>query len=303
MYYEASCRLRASHPEETLAAAIREVESRGGYVESRADATAVLRVPVDSFRAAFDAILELAVVLSRQMTARDVTDQVTDLELRLRTLQTARERLQELLVAAQDEPQKLMLLRDINRLTEQIDQIQLQLRTLEGLAAYSRIAVEVTGARPELVPATTDDVAALRWLRRLSPFQEGPLAEAQRLEVRVPEGMVEIQGAEVFRAQAADGAFVRSSRRDNTPAGSRSFWVAALETRLSAEFEQHEVVELGAYAGVRFVHSSDASYRYWVGFRVDGDRLEVVEVYSPDAASEARHRAAVVAALTEDDAS
>lgn len=303
VFYEGSCELRAPHPEETLDAATELAEVAGGYLESRDDRSAVLRVPVGAFREVFDRVLELGVVLSRRLSALDVTDRFTDLELRMKTLTASRDRLQALLAQAKTEQQKLALLRDIGRLTREIDQLALQLQTLAKLAAYSRIAVTVVGASPTPVPLVQVEAEGLAWIRRLSPFHAGPHSDGDEVGRSVPAGMVELDVDHHFRAEAADGAFLRSWRRDNEPEGSTDFWVEAIQARLGPEFEAIEPTELGVLAGLRFVHSSDASYRYLVGVRVRDDRLEVVEVYYPSAASEARHHAAVIAALSEVEAS
>jgi hypothetical protein len=297
VFYEGACRLRAPDPQDVLQDAIAKAEAVGGYIESRTDTAAVLRVPVAEFRPTFDAILELGVVLSRRLTAADVTDQVTDLELRLKTLTAARARLQQLLAEATNESRQLALLREIDRLTIQIDQLSLRLRTLKRLAAFSRISVDVTGAAPAVVPGAENDVAGLAWIRGLSPFGAAGFSNGSELEIEAPPAMVELDVEDHFRAEAADGAFVRAVRRPNEPVGSTRFWVEALEHRLGPAFAEHEAVSVGGFRGVRLVHQGDASYRYLVLARVQDDDLELVEVYYPDAASETRHEAAVEAAL------
>jgi len=147
------------------------------------------------------------------------------------------------------------------------------------------------------VAGADNDVAGLAWIRALSPFEAAGFSSGSELEIEVPSGMVELDVEDHFRAEAADGAFVRAVRRPNEPAGSTGFWVEALEHRLGPAFAEHEAVSVGAFRGVRLVHQADASYRYLVLVRIQDDDLELVDVYYPDAPSEARHEAAVEAAL------
>jgi hypothetical protein len=296
VHYDGSLRLRATSPRDTIDAAGEIATTAGGYVEDLRGNRVVLRVPVERFEEVFDRLETLGDVLSRAITAEDVTEAYTAVELRLRAARAARDRLRRLLAGAANEKQKLGLLREIQRLTVEIDQIEAQLRHLESLAAYSRITLEVE-ARQALAAHAAEDVEAMRWIGRLSPFERQVAAKGDRLELAVPAGMVRLDPRRRFVAESADGAILWASERHNQPAGSTEFWIEALESRLAPGFASSEIVDAGEFRVLRLVDRSPRAYRYLVAVRAAADRLQVVEAYFPEPAHEERYGEAVLASI------
>src|SRR4029079_788180 len=120
----------------------------------------------------------------------DVTEAFTAIDLRARTLRATQARLVELLGKAKEEEEKLRLLQELTRVSEELDAIETQLRTLSDLASMSRITVEAVareaftsgGGRPEL--------DGFGWIRGLSPFNRSPGEDPHRVELPVPDGLV-----------------------------------------------------------------------------------------------------------------
>ena len=151
-----------------------------------------------------------------------MTEAFTAIDLRLRTLRAARDRLTELLAKAKNENERLQILGEIGRLTEQIDNLELKLDTLARLAAFSRITLElvpknVSGPRPE------EPVAAMRWIWRLSPYRFDVAHRADTLEVAIPEGFVELTpgslGGALPSTDARHGSWCGATR----PEGGHAF--------------------------------------------------------------------------------
>ncbi|MCB9763363.1 MAG: DUF4349 domain-containing protein [Alphaproteobacteria bacterium] len=290
VFYNGFVRLRVTDAEDTVAQVVEMVEARGGYVERRSLRSVTVRVPVDTFLDTYEAVQALGDVLDESLTAQDVTDAFTETELRLRVAEDTRARLQELLAQATEEQEKIALLREIQRLTEQIDQIEAELRTLSQLAAYSRLTVE---AQPRQLTAGSDrppPPGALAFLRRLSPFKRDVAANNKHLPLEVPEGFVALDLKRRFVAESADGAAVWAHKRENQPQGDAAFWVAAMSDAHASDFASAEIATFGAWQVLRLVEAgADEPYEYWVGFRVDGKWLHVVEVYLPSPAHAARY--------------
>ena len=296
VHYDSWARLRVDSPEEAARAAVEQVRAVQGYVETQTKMRLVLRVPVAAFEALFDAMLRLGEVLDKSISAQDVTEAFTAIDLRLRTLKTARDRLTELLAKAKNENERLQILAQIGRLTEQIDTLEVKLDTLARLAAFSRITLElvpknVAGPRPE------EPVAAMRWIWQLSPYQFNVAQRSERLEVEVPEGFVELSQRDNFVAESADGAVIWSAERDNDPEGTTDFWLSAIETRLSRVYPHTKRVPLGRFSAIEVREADEDGLHYLIGVRVKEDALELIEVRYPTAAHKKRHNAAIIAAL------
>lgn len=297
VHYSGWARLEATKTEELLKAVSLLAEGMGGFVEQLTPSSVTVRVPVARFDEAFKATLQLGEVVDKSVSAEDVTDAFTAVDLRLRTAKSTRDRLVALLAQAKNESEKLALLAQIRRLSEQIDVMEGQLRTLASLANFSRITVEAVARQAFASRAPGQDPAGFGWIHGISPFQR-QMTEGWKLsEMAVPTGFVALDVKKRFIAESADGAVIWTAELPNDPAGDAAFWTAAIQKRLSDDFKSVEAMDIGGYKLLRFVSETDDDYRYVVGVRVDGDELHLVQVYYPNEATEARYQEAVRQAI------
>jgi len=297
VHYNGMLKLRVTRPTEALQQATEIGEASGGYVEALTATTVTLRVPVEKFRAVFAELTHIGDVVERSMTAHDVTDAYFATELRTKTLKASRDRLIALLGRAKTAREKLRLLSEIKRLTEQIDQLEMQLNTIASLASMSRLTVEVQPKQVTVDRPADEPIAAFRWIQRLSPFRRDVAQEGEKLDIDTPEGFVQLTDKEHFVAESADGAVIWSSTRKNRPTGDTAFWVEAIRTRLARAYGKAEVAPVGEMQVIRVVDPSEVAYRYGVAVQVVGDELHLVEIYYPTPDHEARYQAAVQAVL------
>jgi hypothetical protein len=82
------------------------------------------------------------------VNVRDVTEQFADLEIRLKNAEAVRERLQALLAKAAKIEDALAVERELERITQTIEQMKGRLRLLGELIAFSTITVNFQ-ARPQ----------------------------------------------------------------------------------------------------------------------------------------------------------
>jgi hypothetical protein len=293
VHYNGFLKLRVSNPTETLQQATEIADAAGGYVESLSSTTVTLRVPVAKFREIYTKLAKIGDVLSRSMTAHDVTDAFVAMDLRVKTLRASRDRLITLLARAKKTREKLHLLREIQRLTEEIDQLEMHLGTLVSLAALSRLTVEAVPHQLQVRGSVTEPIAAFRWIHGLSPFARDIAFHGDKLELAVPKGMVELSDRAFWIAESADGAVIWASEQENLPAGSSEYWINAIKTRLGPEFGEANISKIGGFQVLRMVDQSEKAYRYVVAARVAGDVLELIEVYYPSGDHEKRYGAAV----------
>ena len=101
------------------------------------DAYFVVHVPAARLEEALDHLAALGRARERTVTARDVTDEVFDLEARLQNKRALRHRLRALLTSTAS-------LQDVIALEDQLARLQADIETLEGQAKRLRSEVEMS---------------------------------------------------------------------------------------------------------------------------------------------------------------
>lgn len=123
----------------------------GGYIESNGTSGAVgerwanytLRVPQEQFEACFAKIGETCHVVSSNRWSEDVTEQYTDIEIRLQTLTTKHERLLSLLDKASAMEDIISLENALADCEYEIDSLSGQKRHYDSLVDFSILSVSV----------------------------------------------------------------------------------------------------------------------------------------------------------------
>ena len=109
----------------------------GGYLASRTDVAITVRVPRDRFQELLGKIEKLGDVLHRTVQAEDVTDEVVDLEARLKNARAMRDRLATLLSGATATKDALEIERELSRVMGDIESIEGKLKLFADKVAYS----------------------------------------------------------------------------------------------------------------------------------------------------------------------
>jgi hypothetical protein len=297
VHYDGYARLRVARVEDGIADLTRLAASVGGAVERVSGRAVTIRVPVARFQEAFDKALDLGDVLDQSITAEDVTEAFTAVDLRLSTAKATRDRLVVLLAKAEDEQEKLQLVRQIQRVSEQIDVLEAKVRTLADLAARSRITVELVPREALAWQGPDAETAQMAWIRGLSPFRRDIGLDSRKLTLDVPDGMVGLDERRAFVAEAPDGARIWTHSVKNRPLGDAAFWQAAVQGRLGRDFASVQRSVAGDFQVLTLVDRGEDPYTWIVAVRVQGARLEIVQAYLPDPAQAARYGAAVQAIL------
>lgn len=295
VHYSGWAAIRSPRPRELVASVEKIAGEAGGHVESAAGDRVTVRVPAPKFTEVFAKIKALGPVLQQSVSADDVTEAFTAVELRLATLRTLRTRLQTLLAQAKSEQDKLALLAELQRVSEELDQRESQSRTLQGLADMSRITVEAR--RSERAIAARQDPSGFDWIRGLSPFAR-PFTEGRRLEVGTPEGLVVLSPKGPFVAESADGAVVWTLRRPNDPVGDGAFWAEAVKDRVSDEYAKAEIREVGAWRCVVLDEASEDPYQWRICLKSTAREVWVTQALFPSRDQVTRYGATVDAALS-----
>ncbi len=124
------------------------VKKQGGYVESQSDDSSSgtfirMRIPAKSFTGALGAMEALGAVTSRRVENEDVTEQVVDVEARLKNKIVLRDRLRGLLGQATDVKDILAIETELNRVQSDIDSMDARIKMLQGRVAYAILDLDL----------------------------------------------------------------------------------------------------------------------------------------------------------------
>jgi TolA-binding protein len=108
-----------------------------------------LRVPSERFGRLMDRAEAVGVVESSRTRTEDVTEQVTDLDARLRTLRAQRERLRGLYERANDTEEVLAVERRLAETQERIERLETRRESLRRQVQFSTVTVELREERPD----------------------------------------------------------------------------------------------------------------------------------------------------------
>ncbi len=280
VHYNGYGKMKSPRPVELIAQAKDIVIASGGYVEHIRENSAGFRVPVKTFSETFKKILSLGTVISKNISASDVTDSFNDMDLKLKIAKASRNRYLELLNKTDDEAEKLALLKEIGRLNESIEAMESMLKTLGTLADFSRISLDVTGISTDPVSDETKDIFEFQWIHDLSPFSRSSLENGSRIAFETPRDMVHL-GGKNWITESADGVVFFAYRRPNHPSGDSRFWADAIKTRIGKAFKSSGEFSEGAFTCLRWESLSDKPYVYVLGLYAHDGYLDLVEMYFP----------------------
>jgi hypothetical protein len=145
----------------------------GGFLARRDDTSITIRVPAGRFDEAVKRIEKIGDMLHRNVVAEDVTEEFRDLDIRLRSARAVQERLTQLLAKAVKVEESVLIERELDRVTGEIERIEGRLKYLKDRAAYSTITVtfqakptETLGQTPFRLPGQwLNDLGLGRLLR------------------------------------------------------------------------------------------------------------------------------------------
>jgi hypothetical protein len=293
VHYDGYVHLRVTRVEDGIAELSALAVSVGGSVERVQGQSVTLRVPVDRFHDAFAKVLALGEPLDKAITAEDVTDAFMSVDLRLRTQRATLGRLVDLLAKAEDEKEKLQLVKQIQRVSEDVDRLEAQVRALADLASRSRITVELAPREALAWQGPESETAEMAWIRGLSPFRRDIALASRKLMLDVPDGLVALDMKRAFVAESPDGARIWTHRVRNRPVGDTGFWLDAIEGRLGRDFASVARSQEGEFLTLALVDRGEEPFTWVIGVRVQGDWLEIVQAYFPGPAETARYGPAV----------
>ncbi|MCK5737281.1 MAG: DUF4349 domain-containing protein [Spirochaetaceae bacterium] len=255
----------------------------GGYVESSYSDYMELRIPAEIFSDFFNMVLSLGKIEYSRVETRDVTDAFADIQRRLSTAEETRSRLYILLEKSTDPKERAQILREIGRLTEEIESLKQQTAIMESRIAFSRITVQ-------LIPRIQGDYSRgdipFPWIAYLDPLY--PAGDKIKARVSLDPGMnfAVFSKDSVYMAEDSNGIQILISSVPNSPLGDAQFWQRALVFHLGPFYAELNEKNLSfgdnELLGVELISKDREPFKYFVGVVIDGKNLHIVEIFSPE---------------------
>lgn len=278
-----------------------------GYLEkletsqSYKKASIVFRVPVQQFEKTVEQIKTMGVVLSQSLSAEDVTDQFTDTKLRTESLQRVRKRLYTLLKRAKKPEEKVKILKEISRITTELDTLRQTLEYLKSKSSYSTIHIQFIAyeseAKAEFMPSPFPWIRSLAIKSRSSRFSGWLL---DRFVLQDPRGffnrLEEYRDFDQEFIYMTPGftAGIRCGYVENYPLAGSTFWREALQqdmaNRLFQQITYQKIKANGTYHVYDYHAGGDVIYS--IAIRVRKKNIYIVEGYFKDEASYNKHNKA-----------
>jgi len=282
--YNGNARLIVEDPRETRIKVEERVKEWGGYLESSYGETLVLRVPAQGFYEYFDELLSYGEVADERIETWDVSEQYLDLQSRKVLAEDTRNRLYRLLERTEDPQERSNILREIGRLTEEIEQIRLNMESLENRASFSRITL-ILQARLQQASISKEAIP-FSWIAGLNPLYPSGDKFRAELEIDLGSSFAVFDDSEYYLAENPQGVLIRGSSLENHPEGDSLFWQKALIYHLKDYYQSSREVSLDigedSLPAVEFISKDRNPYRYVVGVQSDGNKLHLLEFFYPD---------------------
>ena len=239
--YTGEIHLESSQPEAVIDTVVQRAVAKGGSVSNRRNGFVSLQIPVAQFKDFFNYILTLGKIAGKSIYASDITEAYSDNAARLRIAETTLARLQELLAAAKTEPEKLALLKEIQRVSEQIEQRKLTEKELLRKAAFSTINLWARNTPVQAVPYRAY-INAFAWFNTLP---EGYTSFEKELKLDVPRDFIETEDSrKKWNTASAFNSEFFAFERKNNPQGTPDFWANAMleffKPQYNAELKSEE---------------------------------------------------------------
>ncbi len=142
--YNASVVLAVYRIDEAKRALRTLIEARGGYIAEEAERQVTLRVPASVLHATLEGFSALGDIQRRTLNSTDVTEEYSDLTIRIRNLQQVRLRLEAVLARATSIEDTIRVETELRRITEELERLEGRMRYLRDRVSLSTITVVFT---------------------------------------------------------------------------------------------------------------------------------------------------------------
>jgi len=239
--YDATLHIVVPDAGSALTAIKTMADNLGGYMQSLTGNAIVLRIPGPRLNEAMRQVEKLGEVSYREIKGTDVTEEMLDLDIRLKNMQETRDRLVKLLDRAVKVEELLAVEKELQRVTESLEVMKGRIKYLSHAVKYSTLTVQVNAPVPQ---AELQDVIPFPWVRQLASDvllePEANFTPEQRfrqwLKMDLPPNCIKLSEAKGFtRVMSGNGVILLIRREKNFEGGSLEFWAPLVRRSLVAE--------------------------------------------------------------------
>jgi hypothetical protein len=139
----------------------------GGYLQSLGRDCIEIHVAAQNFQKSVAAIEKLGTVVNREISAKNVTDEYFDMQIRLKSAKAMQDRLIALLAKAVTVKEALEVERELNRTRADIERLEGQLADLDKQVAYSTLSIHFQTTSPTVAGTSLEPSLPFLWLHQL----------------------------------------------------------------------------------------------------------------------------------------
>lgn len=279
-------------------------ESLGGYLVSSRNNNMEIKIPVKKADEFLKSIKKSGSIRDFHIDAEDLTDTITDLNVRLDNLKKFRTRLTELLTRTNKVEEILKIERELNRITTEMERLTAQLqnnRNRVDFVTFDIRLLEQHGALPGGNPAAVNNFEFLRNFAAddiIASDDDEPL-----FDLPIPEGFVttannggRIISDDVFAATSADDCIFRTWETAIPAESTLKFWEQLVCRALTLNHGygnlKAEAVRFNGAEAVKItadVLTDSGVLKYMTVISVKrhklcSDKLQIVEFFGPEKA-------------------
>ena len=212
----------------------------GGYMQEMSGNSITLKVPAGKLQDAIAEVEKLGEVTLKDIKGTDVTEEMRDLNIRLRNAEQVRERLIKLLDQAEKVEDALKIEKELERITETIELLKGKITYLQNKVAFSTLTIHFNSPLPQ------DDITTgtpFYWVHRLGCELTRPVnTQTYQSKFFSPQSVFTLPDGYIkyyldknrTRAMSADGVMIHLHKEKNYTGGSVKFW-ASLVRRVLVE--------------------------------------------------------------------
>jgi len=251
-----------------------------GYMQSLSSSSIILRIPQPRLNEVMLAIEKLGEVTSREIKGTDVTEEMMDLDIRLKNLQETHDKLTKLLERAEKVEDVLAVEKELERVTGSLELLKGRIKYLSHAVQYSTLTVYVNSPVPQ---QELRDVIPFAWIQSLAsdilPDPDMNYRPDRRfrswLRMELPADCVKVYDYKgCTRAMSGNGVLLLIRQQGNFEGGTLDFWAPLIRRGLSGE----KAISLGAtgkltldtgataikFAGTKEIGRKTYQYLLWV---------------------------------------
>lgn len=274
-------------------------EKAGGYMQALTGDAIVLRVPAPRFQEYLDATAKLGTLTGQEIKADNVTEEMLDLNIRLKNQEDMRNRLAKLIEQGGKVEELLKIEQELNRVTENLERLKGRIQYLRSAVAYCTITVKINTPAP-LAAEQEREYIPFAWVECLGA--EGFIAPVgveytptslpsfwnRWLKYELPAGYITVAyTGEAIRAVSGNGVAVLIERQENFKGGNPEFWLPVIRRHLAAgktiAIATEKTLELKTGAKAAVLSGSRVMartpYSYVIGFVVTAKTVYTVEIW------------------------